>query len=1332
VGFLGTGKAESRRGANRVGLVWFIAFLVILSCASSALAFGPPRFWGGQPGEACDTGSEAGQCRIPRGVAADSSNGHIFVADSENSRTVEFNALGQFVKAWGWGVDTGAAALQSCTGASTCQAGIPGGGAGQFAPFSPQGVAVDSAGNIYLTDRGLPSNRRVQKFDRKGNFLLMFGGEVNKTKVEAGGASEGEENLCPFAPGDVCQGGSEGTGHGQFGFWPATGDLIAIDDNGTPTAADDKVYVGDSGRIQRFDTEGHYQGEISLPGKTVKSLATDPDGNLYYIGNGELGNGELGVHKISPAGIPGSPETFELPKLGNAVPIPSAVAVDVLGDVFAFGPTNPGNETNPIFEFDPSGEVIAEFGKGEFSEQSTGLATNFCAGSKAPGNLYATNPDFNDSYLLAYGTDPVGCFAAKTGEANPIEEHAATLNGTVNPRGLAVTECFFEYGTSTAYGHLAPCEDPGAGEIGTGNEAVPVHADISGLEKGTVYHFRLLAKVGGETETGADATFKTLGPPAISDDRAVSVTSGEATLKALVNPEGFETGYRFEYTTLAAFEESGFTGAQSTATTQVGGGRGDRSAVANLKGLTPGTAYSWRIVASNSSGTTEGAAHTLFTYLPFAAESCPANQAFRGGASAFLPDCRAYEMVSPVDKNGGDIVRESGGSKDPGTYAQASTDGNRITYTSLSSFAGQPNSFNFNQYLASRHERGEAGEGWSSQGLHTPVAGQPADPTADTFGFLREFMAFSPDLCSSWQIDHQTPPPTADGQLGHANLYRRENCGAGAGSFEALIPSPAYELAPGTLEQYVTRNSVQGYSADSRHTLFTARAQLSADAAPSTNAIQLYDRSDGTLHLVSVLPNGSPATGNSEVGSGAGLNQDRAVSADGSLVYWQTTNAAVGLLLRRHPEQGIVSEECSEAAKACTVPVGTGGAFFWTAAADGSKALYGEGPGGAEDLYEFDLARYEAAEEPSRLIASNVLGVAGASEDLSRIYFVSSEALNDEEEGEEEGEPNLYLSEEVGEERTFSFVATLAATDVGATEPGVDVIAYNVVAGFPYERGSRVSADGGRLVFDSRAPLSGYDNSGEDGRPSVEVFAYAAAGGELDCISCNPSGAQPSGVAEMRQPYVPPWRNGHPTEVPAAAWIPTWEHPLHASNVVSADGGRVFFNASDALVPRDTNGKQDVYEWEAAGTGGCDLADPSYFAQNGGCIYLITSGESKRESEFWEASPDGRDVFFATESSLVPQDPGSVDLYDARVGGGFPQPEANVPCEGEACQHPPPPPEFSAPASGSYQGPPNPHKRSCPKGKHRVAKKGGKSRCVAKKKGKKSHKRAGREGRAAR
>ena len=130
--------------------------------------------------------------------------------------------------------------------------------------------------------------------------------------------------------------------------------------------------------------------------------------------------------------------------------------------------------------------------------------------------------------------------------------------------------------------------------------------------------------------------------------------------------------------------------------------------------------------------------------------------------------------------------------------------------------------------------------------------------------------------------------------------------------------------------------------------------------------------------------------------------------------------------------------------------------------------------------------------------------------------------------------------------------------------------------------------------------------------------------------------------------------------------LPTWEQPTYASRPLSSDGSRLFFNSFDALLPRDTNGQMDVYEWEAPGAGNCTASpdNPSYFPGRGGCIYLISSGESSYESEFWEASADGSDVFFTTESSLLPQDPGSIDLYDARIGGGFPQPSEPPGCEG--------------------------------------------------------------------
>jgi hypothetical protein len=1292
----------------KLSLALCLATALLATWATSASA-APPELW-----TICQAGAEAGQCNTPRGVAANPGNGHIFVADQNNQRVNELNALGQFIKAWGWGVDTGAAELQTCTTTSGCQTGLEGTGDGQLSAIAP-GIAVDSAGSVYVTDRGFLGDPsvRVQKYSPDGELLLMFGGEVNKTKSEEVGSTEAERNLCTAASGDTCQKGTVGSGQGQFGEWEI-GDFITVDDNGTDTDSDDKVLVGDEGRIQVFDTGGVYQEEFTVLG-TVQGLDVDPAGNLYAIYASE-------VHKLSPTGAP-----LPLP-LEVEVLFPSAVAIGFEDHLFVFGTVSfEGNPRDPLFEFDSEGKLIDNWGKGEFAA-STGIAANLCEGSEAPGNLYVTNADASAAFLRAYGTDPVGCFKATTGEASNIQEHSATLNGTVNPDGSPVSECRFQYGTDTAYGTTIPCVESPA-QIGEGTEPVPVHADISGLAKGTVYHFRLLAKVGGEAETGADEDFKTLGPPVISEDRTLSASYTEATLKALVNPEGFDATYHFEYGTSTAY-------GQSTAEIPIGKDRTDHPVSVTLRGLAPGTAYHWRIVAENASGADEGDDHTLTTHrLPGSEpDSCP-NRAFRTADSALLPDCRAYEMVSPVDKNGGDILTALSGVGQPpeaGGYVQATPDGARITYTALyASFAGQPNSFRFNQYLG---ERG--GGGWASRGIHPRVDGRKVD--TGLFGFTREFIAFTPDLCSTWLVDYQTPTLTSDAQQGLRNLYRRDNCGQGEGGLEAMTPAPP-PLPLGTIEGYVDLNSVQGISADGSHALFTAKAKLTEEAAPGDTDTQVYDRFGGANDLVSVRPDGSagdPAPGDgmgiadptpSVVGNSAGGNLQDAVSANGSRVYWagETSGLSGRLFLRLHPEQGVVAGECTTAAKACTLPVSEGnGAFFWRGTPDGSKALFSEEtlPGAGANLYEFDLQRAEAEEAP-RLIANHVRGVAGASDDLSRVYFVSRDALpgsgaNSEGDEAQAGQPNLYLAEG----GAFSFVASLIDADLEGVEPGGEAPAYGPAGGNPIYRASRVTPDGERIAFESRGSLTGYDNaSAQDGRPAVEVFTYAA-GGELACVSCNPSGGRPSS-RELRSPYKAPFEQGKVTNVPAAAWIATWEHPLHDSNVLSEDGQRLFFNSNDALVPRDTNGTGDVYEWEAAGTGSCEEGAAAFVPQNGGCLYLISSGVSSFESEFREATPDGSDVFFTTASSLLPQDPGSVDLYDARVGGGFPQPIQPAPCEGEACQSPPPPPQFPTPASSAYSGPGTPkHKKPCPKGKRKVKRKG-KARCVPKKQKKqKKHK----------
>jgi hypothetical protein len=124
---------------------------------------------------------------------------------------------------------------------------------------------------------------------------------------------------------------------------------------------------------------------------------------------------------------------------------------------------------------------------------------------------------------------------------------------------------------------------------------------------------------------------------------------------------------------------------------------------------------------------------------------------------------------------------------------------------------------------------------------------------------------------------------------------------------------------------------------------------------------------------------------------------------------------------------------------------------------------------------------------------------------------------------------------------------------------------------------------------------------------------------------------------------------------------------------------------------------------------------------------LISSGQSPSDSELIDASQGGSDVFFTTSSSLLPQGPGLVDVYDAREGGGYPPPpKPPAICEGDACQGAISAPNDPTPASSSFEGAGNLNEGTssrCPKGKHRAGK-GKKARCVSRKTNSKQHPKA--------
>jgi hypothetical protein len=285
----------------------------------------------------------------------------------------------------------------------------------------------------------------------------------------------------------------------------------------------------------------------------------------------------------------------------------------------------------------------------------------------------------------------------------------------------------------------------------------------------------------------------------------------------------------------------------------------------------------------------------------------------------------------------------------------------------------------------------------------------------------------------------------------------------------------------------------------------------------------------------------------------------------------------------------------------------------------------------------------------------------------------------------------------------------------------------------PVHHAAIATDDGTKLAFTSTLPLTGFDNTDaasalpcgvkegvREGVCDSEIFLYEAGSTSLVCISCNPTGAAPEGRAVEIVPNAG-------IKVLTAAALPLAKNQLYRPRVFDAPGKRLFFNSFDSLSPRDVNSRMDVYEWQAA-TGRSDCVArgaETYVAASGGCLSLISGGEGTTDSEFLDASASGRDVFFSTDQSLLSQDPGQVDVYDARMGGGFPLPTKPVACEGDGCQQSmptPPPPTVGSRSASPISG--NKGRPSCRKGMHRVTRKG-RTRCVKKKMHKGKNKKSG-------
>ncbi len=271
------------------------------------------------------------------------------------------------------------------------------------------------------------------------------------------------------------------------------------------------------------------------------------------------------------------------------------------------------------------GRIVAwtNYSGGEFLPLVSASDTTYRSGYAGIDVKGGSGTDYNFRAGSIGGLAPV----VTTGAASAVKTAAATLSGTVNPSGTS-TAYQFEYGTSTSYGSLSPTTPASAG---AGSEAAPVGTTLSGLTAATTYHYRLVATNASGITKGADATFTTVGAPVVATEPATEAAATEATLNASVNPRGGATTYQFEYgkTTSYGSKVPATAGSAGSGTTPV-------AASEKATGLSEGTLYHYRVVATNEAGTVYGADKTVTTpFLPEAttetAERVNANEATLDG-----------------------------------------------------------------------------------------------------------------------------------------------------------------------------------------------------------------------------------------------------------------------------------------------------------------------------------------------------------------------------------------------------------------------------------------------------------------------------------------------------------------------------------------------------------------------------------------------------------------------------------------------------------------------------------------------------------------------------
>ncbi len=1054
-------------------------------------------------------------------------------------------------------------------------------------------------------------------------FPILFGPEYPGSVALATDALSGNFYLSASSRGTVTGWTSSGVQlQGRFPLGPFEGPCgVATDSEGNVWVVDGNVST-----IFEYDATGRSLGSLNASDSNPCQIAIDSSNDDMYVAR-RYGK-EIYKYEHTASGY----TTPAVPFATVEAPFSSVqeLAVDpVTHNVFAVTEAN-------VTEFASDGGVLDEF--------ASGLETL---------RAMTEDPNTNTVYVVTFSKIlafvPLVTPDVTATPPTNVTTSGATLTGHVDPLGAGgISDCHFEWGPVgvAGYPNQAPC-DPSASPGAPMTGATDVTADISGLNQGTAYRYQLTAtNANGTTRSGA-IRFQTLDVPSVNSLYTSDLSATSAVLHAAINPQGADTKYHFEYGTTTNYGTS-----VPIPDADIGSSYSDQKVSFELTNLQERVVYHLRVVATNSVGTTFSDDQT-FNFFP---PSCPNDSVRQQTGSEYLPDCRAYELVSPEDA--GNVVL-----LDQGIPSTNATNPARFSYGGIfGAVKGTepPNSLLPDTYVATRSATGwhssyvgvpggemaatdtEAGSldmNWflSASTLYVPGVPQPEEnlphifdaqghpfgrwpgnwavipgakasrgdyqpsPDFSHMAFSSNNVAFAPNGLtkapgSAYDYDPTTGTTTIISKTaGGADIAQEP--GAAGGFPEEFIIFP--DTSPNT---YGATAVNPGVSTDGSHILMATLSEPEPFLFPPLAPQHLYMRVNDVITY--------------DVANGHDV-QYAGMTADGSQVYFTS------------PEQ-LTTEDTDHSVDL----------YMWSEKGD-KLTLLSAGAGGAGNSDSCSASWTSACDikpiegfantdnSTSAFLSDTDYPIATGTGD---IYFYSPEQLD----GSKglPGAENLYVYRDGAPHFVFAFTNPAAETCLPGSSPGF------TCSNGPIGR-IEVTPDGQHMSFVTASRVTSYDNDGFQ-----EMYTYDPAGDEILCVSCQPDGSRPT--SDVEGSY---------------------------TGLFMSNDGRTFFATTDALVSQDTNGLNDVYEFVA------------------GRPQLITSGTAEQDTSGGRSfragldgvSADGVNVYFSTFESLVPQDHNGPfrKFYDARTGGGFIEDEPAAPCEaadechGVGSSQPAAPPVFS-------------------------------------------------------